>query len=69
MIHPDTARNRTGLRGKPQARKGRAIFGLRTRNTITQETAKLANNVSVKPAYCWIWSTRHEKMMIDVTIP
>ena len=37
--------------------------------TITQEMAMLEKGVSVKPAYCCIWSTRPESMIAEVTTP
>jgi hypothetical protein len=69
IIQTDTARKNNGLSGYPQARNGRSAPGRRMRNTMTHETAKLENRVTVKPAYCWIWSTLPERIMNEVTTP
>ena len=69
IIHADTAMKSTGLNGYPQARNGRSAPGRRTLSTITHETASAAKSEIVKPAYCWIWSTRPERMISDVTTP
>ena len=54
IIHAETPRKRTGLNGYPHARNGRGASGRRTRSAITHDTARLANRLSVNPAYCWI---------------
>ena len=69
IIHVVMVRKRIGVTGYPQVRKGRVMFGRLKRNTITHDTARAANKLSVKPAYCWISAIVPDRMMIVVTAP